>query len=39
MNLIWWIIIIAVVLIVGIVGIFKWTYRKGRKGYDRIRRR
>ena len=39
MNLIWWIIIIAVVLIVGIVGIFKWIYRKGRKGYDRIRRK
>ena len=39
MDLIWWIIVIAIVLIIGVVSIVRWIYRKGKKGYNKFRRR
>ncbi len=39
MSLIWWVLIIFFVLIIGIIGIAKWTFRSSKKGYDHARRR
>ncbi len=36
-EIILWILLVVVLIVVGAVAVFKWVYRKGRKGYTKIK--
>ncbi len=39
LEIILWIVLILAAFIIGMVGIFKWAYRKGRESYTKIKDR
>ncbi len=38
-EIILWIVLILAVFIIGMAAVFKWAFRKGRKGYTKIKER
>ncbi len=39
MDILFWIILIVALIVIGAVAVAKWTFRKGHKGYTKIRDR
>ncbi len=39
MEILVWIVLILAVIVIGVVAIIKWTFKKGHKGYTKIKDR
>ncbi len=38
-EIILWVALVIVLIIVGTVAVFKWAFRKGHKGYTKIKKK